>query len=298
MSCHSSWSEYALAFQPEQLNRPGPDGRNQLVALTEAGLIRRAGKDDEPLPPFDADSAAKEPKLADPADEGQPLEVRARSYLHANCGHCHCEGGGGAVDLRLQFPVDAAEMKAVGVRPARGDFGLPEACIIKPGDPYASTLYFRMAKFGRDRMPHIGSERPDEAGLKLIGDWIAGMGGAAAKPDPLPDGGPPDRLLTDPRSALAAARRARARRDETRRTGSLAGGGGQAPGRPDPRSVRGLPAHGRDGAAQARLEPSAAGHSGPERGRRPRRGAVLVAGGQLRQVPQDRATGARRSGRS
>ncbi len=26
MSCHSNQSEYALAFQPEQLNRPGPTG--------------------------------------------------------------------------------------------------------------------------------------------------------------------------------------------------------------------------------------------------------------------------------
>ena len=56
-------------------------------------------------------------------------------------------------------------------------------------------------------MPHIGSERPDEAGLKLIGDWIAGMGGAAPKPDPFADGESPDKVLADPRSALAAARR-------------------------------------------------------------------------------------------
>ncbi len=203
MTCHNSWSEYALAFQPDQLNRPGPDGRNQLVALTQAGIIRRAGQNDEPLPPFDADSAAKEDKLADPTDGSQPLEARARSCLHANCGHCHCFGGGGSVDLRLQFPTPVAEMKAVGVHPTRGDFGLPEACIIKPGDPYASTLFFRMSKFGRDRMPHIGSERPDEAGLKLIGDWITDMGGGAAAPDD----GPPDRILSDPRSALAAVRR-------------------------------------------------------------------------------------------
>src|SRR5262249_40239445 len=148
----------------EQLNRPGPDGRNQLVALAEMGLIHRMGQEGEALPPFDADSAAKEDKLADPADEGQPLEARARSYLHANCGHCHVFGGGGAVDLQVRFPTEVAEMKAVGVHPQRGDFGLPEACIIKPGDPYASALYFRMSKFGRDRMPHIGSERPDEAG--------------------------------------------------------------------------------------------------------------------------------------
>src|SRR5439155_22910515 len=117
MSCHSSWSEYALAFQPEQLNRPGPDGRNQLVVFSELGHIRRAGKDGKPLPPFDDASAARERKLADPADAGQPLEARARAYLHANCGHCHSNGGGGAVDLRLQFPVAVAQMKAVGIAP-------------------------------------------------------------------------------------------------------------------------------------------------------------------------------------
>src|SRR5205823_9023912 len=133
---------YALAFQPEQLNRPGSDGRNQLVALSETGFIHRADKDGKPLPPFDADSAARERKLADPTDANQPLEARARSYLHANCGHCHSEGGGGAVDLRLQYPVKVADMKAVGVPPARGTFGLPDANIVKPGDPYASTLHF------------------------------------------------------------------------------------------------------------------------------------------------------------
>jgi putative heme-binding domain-containing protein len=206
MSCHSRWSEYALAFQPEQLNRCGPDGRNQLVALAEAGLIRRAGKE-EPLPAFDANSAARERKLADPADAGQTLEARARSYLHANCGHCHTDGGGGAVNLRLQFPVAVAEMKAVGLRPTRGDFGLPEANIIKPGDPYASTLFFRMTKFGRDRMPHIGSERPDEAGLKLIEQWIAGMNGAALKTQRLLDSAPPDKVLASPKSALLVARK-------------------------------------------------------------------------------------------
>ncbi len=207
MSCHSNQSEYALAFLPEQLNRPGPDGRNQLVAFTEAGYIHRVDGDGRSLPPFDAASAAREQKLADPADAGQPVEARACSYLHANCGHCHSDHGGGSVPLRLKFPIAVAEMKAVDVRPTRGDFGLPDACIIKPGDPYASTLYFRMAKFGRDRMPHIGSERPDEGALKLIEQWIAGLSAVADKTDPVAPGSPPDKLLTDPKSALLVARK-------------------------------------------------------------------------------------------
>src|SRR6476660_809970 len=101
------------------------------------------------------------------AAASQPLEARARSYLHTNCAHCHVDGGGGSVDLRLHHSVTNDEMKAIGVRASRGDFALPNAAIIKPGDPWASTLYFRMAKFGRDRMPHLGSERPDETGLDV-----------------------------------------------------------------------------------------------------------------------------------
>ena len=198
MSCHSNQSEYALAFLPEQLNGPGLEGRNQLVALTENGVIRRVGDGDKTLPPFDAGSAAKEKKLANPADASEPHEARALAYLHANCGHCHSDHGGGSVPLRLQYPVRPGEMKAISVRPVRGDFGLPDARIIKPGEPWASTLYYRMAKFGRDRMPHIGAERPDEAGLKIVEDWITGLGATPTAQ--------PSKSNFDPRSAMQSAR--------------------------------------------------------------------------------------------
>jgi putative heme-binding domain-containing protein len=202
--CHNNQSEYALAFLPEQLNRAGPDGRNQLITLTEAGYLHRVGDNGKPLPPFDAASAARERKVADPADSSQSIEARARGYLHTNCGHCHFEHGGGTVSLRLQFSVPRAEMKAVGVRPTRGDFGLPDACIIKPGDPWASTLYYRMARFGRDRMPHIGADLPDEAGLKLVEQWILSL---ASPPGKRPElSGTPDKVLSDTRSAMIAAR--------------------------------------------------------------------------------------------
>jgi putative heme-binding domain-containing protein len=207
MLCHSNQSEYALAFVPEQLNRDGAGGRNQLITLTEAGFIRRADNDDMPLPPFDNASAAREKKVPDPADASQPLQDRARGYLHGNCGHCHSDHGGGSVPLRLTYSVPDAQMQAIGVRPMRGDFALPDAAIIKAGDPFASTLYFRMAKVGRDRMPHIGAEVPDESGLELIEQWIAEMNGeTASAKDDLP-GAPLDELLADPKSALWLARK-------------------------------------------------------------------------------------------
>src|SRR5262249_27626534 len=159
-----------------------------------------------PLPPFDAASAAREPRLGDPFDPGRPLAARARAYLHANCGHCHRENGGGTVPLQLNAAAKPDQMQAVSVPPVRRGLGLPGACAIKPGEPAASPLYFRMAKFGRDRMPHLGSEWPDEAALGLVANWIAGMNrGSAATP--ALNGGPPDQWLAAPGSALSAARK-------------------------------------------------------------------------------------------
>ena len=117
-------------------------------------------------------------------------------------------------------------MKAIGVRPTRGDFALPDAQIIKPGDPRASTLYYRMAKFGRDRMPHLGSDRPDETGLDVIARWIAGMGRGANSPDRDPAGEPPGPMLARPESALKLARRlGRGELDAAERAALLASAG-------------------------------------------------------------------------
>jgi len=98
-------------------------------------------------------------------------------------------------------------MKAVGVRPTRGSFALPDACIIKPGDPWASTLFFRMAKFGRDRMPHLGAERPDESALELIEAWISGMNGGTSKSSPAQNSLSTEKTLSEPTLALLAARK-------------------------------------------------------------------------------------------
>src|SRR5262249_29852873 len=145
--------------------------------LGELGYLRRLSLEDKPQPPYDDKLAAKEDRLPDPFDPAAgTLAERGRAYLHANCAHCHRFGGGGAVSLELVYDKKLNELKVVDVPPARGDFGLPDARIIAKGHPEQSTLYFRMCKFGRDRMPHVGSEVPDEPGLKLVADWIASLG--------------------------------------------------------------------------------------------------------------------------
>jgi putative heme-binding domain-containing protein len=173
--CHNPWTQTTLGFNIAQLNRDsdayGPR-LNQLAALEAMGALKRLGDNNKPAPPLDAKTLAEQPRLADPADAHADLAARTRAYLHANCGHCHRFGGGGAVELELHAFLPLDKMKVLDVPPRQGPFDLPDARIIAPGEPIRSVLYYRMAKFGRGRMPHVGSEIPDEFGLALVHDWI------------------------------------------------------------------------------------------------------------------------------
>src|SRR5207247_9742499 len=49
------------------------------------------------------------------------------------------------------------------------------ARVIAPGDPYRSVLFYRISTEGSGRMPHLGSRLADEAGLRLVRDWIRSL---------------------------------------------------------------------------------------------------------------------------
>jgi putative heme-binding domain-containing protein len=169
MTCHNPWAGHALAFTLAQLDRDHDYGKvsdNQVRALKHAGLIELLHNPDE------EGGFRMPPRLTDPNDAKAPIDARARSYLHANCAHCHRFGAGGSVDMELKYDTPLERMKVLETRPTQGTFEMPGAQILAPGDPYRSTLYYRMAKLGRGRMPHIGSEIVDERGLRLIHDWI------------------------------------------------------------------------------------------------------------------------------
>ena len=95
-----------------------------------------------------------------------------RSYLHVNCAHCHRQGGGGTAYIELQEELPIEATKALDVRPTQGTFDISDARILAPGDPYRSTLFYRIAKTGSGRMPHIGSERVDPQAVDAVHAWI------------------------------------------------------------------------------------------------------------------------------
>src|SRR5690606_28247282 len=53
-------------------------------------------------------------RLVDPADESAPLELRARSYLHANCAQCHVEAGGGNSAFSIDIATPPERLGVIG----------------------------------------------------------------------------------------------------------------------------------------------------------------------------------------
>ena len=109
------------------------------------------------------------------ASADDPIDLKARSYLHVNCAHCHQNGAGAAVNLSLKITDNDAATKAINIAPTKGDLGLKEGKLIAAGDSLSSVLLFRMASSSSGRMPHIGSREVDFGAIALIGDWINGM---------------------------------------------------------------------------------------------------------------------------
>ena len=173
MTCHNPWAGHALAFTPMQLDlgnageRPGESG---LGGLRRLGLVEYRKADGDK-----ATDTMTINRLSDPLSAKESLENRARSYLHANCAHCHQSGAGGTATIDLRQHIPLAESKVVGIKPVQGAFGLPDASLITAGDPYRSALYYRMAKTGSGHMPHLGADLIDMQGLGLVHDWISQM---------------------------------------------------------------------------------------------------------------------------
>jgi len=165
--CHNAGSGFVLGFVPNQLDRAlrgsNENTQNQLDSLTRHKVIAKVRR------PINLRA-----KLVDPHDETQSLNDRARSYLHGNCSSCHHPGGNAIVSFYLRRELPFAELKTnkgTGI----GTFGLQNAKLIVPGDPYRSVLLYRMSKLGYARMPYIGSRVVDSKGVALIEKWIGSM---------------------------------------------------------------------------------------------------------------------------
>jgi putative heme-binding domain-containing protein len=161
IACHNMAAKYAIGVQTAQMPAA------QLHDFEQMGLFSKP----LPTPPEDM------PRLVDSRDEKQDLNLRARSYLHANCGHCHRKWGGGNGEFQLIATWELGDMGIVNVRPSQGTFNIPGAKVVAAGDPYRSALFYRVSTVGPGHMPRLGANVVDEAGVRLLHDWIARLPG-------------------------------------------------------------------------------------------------------------------------
>lgn len=168
MTCHNQPAGTILGLRTEQMNRDfayAAATDNQLRALGHVGLITP-----------DPVSGSSHPALPRIDDISQPLELRAKAYLSANCSQCHQPGAVSPVAIDLRYQTGLAAMGLVNQAPTSGDLGLTNAARIRSGSKESSVLWERIRRRdGTTQMPPIATNRIDQAAVDLIGQWIDGM---------------------------------------------------------------------------------------------------------------------------
>lgn len=170
-NCHTRDDKYrAIGTSTAQMNvAVERDGApvSQIEWLASEGFF------DAPLP---SPSSAL-PALPDPFGDA-PVEARARSYLHANCSHCHQPGGGGGSSGLVLLATETSRTKlgvCKGPVAAGSGTGAHDYDIL-PGQPDESIIPFRMTSTDPEiKMPEIPNLLPHDEGVALIREWIAAM---------------------------------------------------------------------------------------------------------------------------
>jgi uncharacterized repeat protein (TIGR03806 family) len=167
MRCHGN-PPILLGVKTRQLNHDYPYATgptNVIDHLASLGLL-----DSSPA------TAAQRETLSATADMSATLDARARSYLDANCGHCHNANAAAAWSgLYLDFEnTDTGRLGVCKPPSSAGDTG-GDMFDLVPGDPAHSVLVYRMQLTNSPyRMPEA-SRVPDPTGIGVVSPWIGAM---------------------------------------------------------------------------------------------------------------------------
>ncbi len=165
--CHTSAAGDSLGLEIRQLNT-GFDYSG--VVANQLDTLEAIGAFSEPLV-----SRQRASSLVDSRDESQPLDQRARAYLHSNCANCHRPGGTSQASMDLRFDTLPEAMNLCDAPPMQSDLGIGNARLLAPGEPERSVLWQRLAVNDDNRMPPLGSHVLDDHGIALIENWITQM---------------------------------------------------------------------------------------------------------------------------
>ncbi|WP_198144057.1 discoidin domain-containing protein [Gilvimarinus agarilyticus] len=176
IDCHNAGSSQILGMSTRQLNSDyayAGGSENQLVHFNNMNLFN-PGFNNAQVDTFD--------RMVAIDDTSASLETRVKSYLDANCAHCHGTGNGGSQwDARFNTPL--ANMQVVselttGIRNYENYYGIADAEVVTPGAPHQSVLFIRdKSEDPDDRMPPIGRALEHTAYIDVLEQWINSLEG-------------------------------------------------------------------------------------------------------------------------
>ncbi|HVU26836.1 MAG TPA: PQQ-dependent sugar dehydrogenase [Verrucomicrobiae bacterium] len=166
LTCHTPVSGGVLGVKTRQLNGdfkyPNGVTDNQLRTLGHLGIFDSG---------FSTFQISRYPKLVNLTNTSTALELRARSYLDANCAMCHRPSGVGAFfDARFITPLKKQNLLN---GPVANLLGIPGAKVIVPGDTNKSILFHRISIVGEGQMPPIARNVVDDNAVAVIAKWIS-----------------------------------------------------------------------------------------------------------------------------
>lgn len=176
MACHNRNAGFALGVNTRQLN--GTLNYSTGITANQLATWSAIGMFDTTLSGAQISGFAK---TVDIADTTASLEARARSYLDANCSHCHRPGGvwRANIDARLTTPL-ALQGIVNGV--LVNDFDIPGMREIVPGDIAKSMLHLRLTAENHVQMPPLGRNVVDTKAVGVLEAWIASLAGSNRAP--------------------------------------------------------------------------------------------------------------------
>ncbi len=199
-ACHTDATGKALSVRTRQLNRDffySATGRtaNQLVTLNRLGFFS---------PAIDESRLSQMLTLKAQDDSSATLERRARSYLDANCSHCHQPATPTPAEFDARLTT-VPWLQGLIAEDAVDDLDITGAQLIKPGDVARSVVYHRLGSTVKNiAMPPIAKNVVDAAGMQLLSQWINSLDptlapGMSGMGNPTPgDHSPPSLTLSLP----------------------------------------------------------------------------------------------------
>jgi len=170
--CHNAEAKFVLGVNTRQLNgEPTPpidSTGNQLLTWNQLGLLN---------PGINEAGLAKFDRLVPVTDGSAPLEHRVRSYIDANCAHCHRPGGVHSALFDGRHATPLASQNLVGGRVFH-DLGIDGAKVVKARDVQRSILFKRGST--RDpslQMPPLATNVVDTQAMAVLRGWINSLPG-------------------------------------------------------------------------------------------------------------------------